>query len=418
MAAPVVESVSTVATASASTSVTTNAPSGVAVGDLLILMISTENAITLGAQTGWTIREQRVGPSSNNAVIVLDRIADGTATDTPTITHTSSVAHWIACMLRVSGAGSFDVSADYGSSSNIATIEIPSVVVAEDDSLAVAIGCHLSTSGSLSFPAAWTEHYEATNDHRSAGGTRTVASGTYTAENITISSSKNRRVSLIAVWSPAASGGPEEVNAANETITWTTNQADISVPSQVDAGTKSLNWQTNQADISVPSQVDGNAASIGWQTQQANITQPHVIAANLQEARWNTLRATIFTGDEQPGGSGLPHGYHPAYWSMQGGIPVAKSTTTTMKKASPEQRWGGQGKTLPSVRLPTATKVAQGLNIKKKVRVVVEGEVAGVTADGMEPNMAEVQIDMNRTRIVDDSDNVFSQLDASFDQDD
>lgn len=99
MAIPTYQSISAAASGTGTT-ITTNAPSGVSSGNLLILTVSAASAASVTTPSGWTQSHNAADPATSFVrCAIYHRIADGTGSDTPSVTLGSSVAY-VAYILR------------------------------------------------------------------------------------------------------------------------------------------------------------------------------------------------------------------------------------------------------------------------------------------------------------------------------
>ena len=153
----------------ASPSLAPGAPSGVAVGDLLIL-VSGSRSITATATTptGWNLVTgfpKRSATASGGSVYVWTRTADGTATDTPTV-------NWSGCTSGTSGDSTGAGILAYQNATETldgtvaasdlaaqtSTSTIPAFTTATDNSLVIGIAMKLlESSGQTSTVATFTE---------------------------------------------------------------------------------------------------------------------------------------------------------------------------------------------------------------------------------------------------------------------
>lgn len=160
MAIPVVASVGAAATG-IGTSITTNAPSGVTSGDLLILSVGTVSATTVTTPTGWTLIDSLTDGSSLSREAMYFRVADGTADDTPSVT-LGTFKDYCAFIVRVTGsvASPVDVK-NTGSGTSSTTPTVPSVTTTISNELLL---CAMTLGvGALSGnPTNWTQKADGT----------------------------------------------------------------------------------------------------------------------------------------------------------------------------------------------------------------------------------------------------------------
>jgi hypothetical protein len=146
---------------------------------------------------------------------IYDRIADGTAADSPTATFSVDPSSGqMAVILRVTGhAGTpFDVASGSGSG-NATTLAIPSVTVANAASLMVgAVG--FLTGGSAvtaTWPSPWSERvdfwHSAGVRHSIFVGTREVNAGSSPSGEGPAVGAANVYASSVAVYAPAGGAG-------------------------------------------------------------------------------------------------------------------------------------------------------------------------------------------------------------------
>lgn len=155
MAIPVIQSVGTAATGTG-TSITTNAPSGVVTGDLLVLSVATVTGTTVTTPTGWTIVDTINDGFNTSRQAMYYRIADSTADDTPTVTLGVSIAY-AAFILRIDGqaASPLDVKAT-GSATGTTAPAVPSITTGFANELAIA-AMTVGTGALTANPTNWTQ---------------------------------------------------------------------------------------------------------------------------------------------------------------------------------------------------------------------------------------------------------------------
>lgn len=123
------------------TSMETAAPSGVTSGDLLVLVAMVETAVTISTPTGWTSRATGANGNSSVRLRVLERIADGGADDTPTVTAGGGVGNWQTVILRIQGqkvTSPFDTSPAVNTNNTGTTPTLPTLNTAEAAELLIA----------------------------------------------------------------------------------------------------------------------------------------------------------------------------------------------------------------------------------------------------------------------------------------
>jgi hypothetical protein len=141
------------------TSIATSAPSGVAVGDLLVLCVSTQHDTAGTVPSGWTLGANASPSSGAIQSCVFWRVADGTASDTPTVSLSLSDGYG-AIILRITGndtAAPFDVAATYSQSSG-ASLSIPAVTTSTASSLLITLAS-LPTNLFSGSPSGWTTEH-------------------------------------------------------------------------------------------------------------------------------------------------------------------------------------------------------------------------------------------------------------------
>lgn len=150
------------------TSAETSAPSGVVSGDFLVLFFvarySSASDPNPTTPTGWTLQQTAIDTTSTvkSCVYCYTRIADGTGTDTPTITLADSPQNgWGTVMIRFD---SHDSSTPYdtgnigiGAASDD-TIAIPTATAARNGSIAICCMFKASsTDANTAWPGSWVE---------------------------------------------------------------------------------------------------------------------------------------------------------------------------------------------------------------------------------------------------------------------
>lgn len=120
-------------------SIVTSAPSGVAVGDLLVLFVSTEHSQANTTPTGWTLAGSASVGSGQIQSVIWWRIADGTADDTPTVSLTLADDHE-ALLIRLDGQDAttpFDTADTYTQVSGT-TPEVPLITTSVSNGFVLA----------------------------------------------------------------------------------------------------------------------------------------------------------------------------------------------------------------------------------------------------------------------------------------
>lgn len=236
-ATPVIQSVGTVANVDGNATIVTNAPSGVQVGDGLLLLVANGD-VAITTPRGWASIVSRL--ASYGRITALVRIADGTATDTPTLTQGSAVDA-SAVILRISGidAIKFFDSFTAASENGPSTFTIPSVIsTIANDLIVVAV----SHGGNItSDPSGYTQHIRQNLSSTQYGlgvwSKSATTAGTYGGETFTgtahscaeftfavqaayskVSFSNSLRISLIA---PASKVGCPDIQIFTSSGVWT-----------------------------------------------------------------------------------------------------------------------------------------------------------------------------------------------------
>ncbi len=159
-ALPVFESIGSVANGDGVTSLATNAPSGIQVGDLLVLAVTS----ALGGQTiqasGWASFDYVQTASAVTRTQLFLRIADGTAADTPTVT-IGTAQDVTAIISRISGHGltPHDLISSLAQSGTSTTITIPTISTSKNNDLLLLIVGSERTSTWSSNPTGWTQQF-------------------------------------------------------------------------------------------------------------------------------------------------------------------------------------------------------------------------------------------------------------------
>lgn len=144
--------------AGSGTSISTSAPSGVVSGDLLLLAVCVGTSQTITTPTGWTQRANVQNGFGHFRLGVYERIADGSGSDTPTVTVSSGP--YAARIARADGQAAstpFDEAQTSSQNSTDATWEISSATADENDSCAfIFIG---SSGASIGANPTWPTGY-------------------------------------------------------------------------------------------------------------------------------------------------------------------------------------------------------------------------------------------------------------------
>lgn len=132
---------------------TPGAPAGKSVGDLLILTTAQRvTAQTVSAITGWTeIYNQN---AAGNSLYVFCRIADGTATDTPSVVWTGTTADMAARIFAFHGEVYTDCAtilahtAAFENTNQASDLNVPSLTVTTDNTMLLAFSVRQKTTTS------------------------------------------------------------------------------------------------------------------------------------------------------------------------------------------------------------------------------------------------------------------------------
>lgn len=129
------------------------APAGKATGDLLLLATAARNGTeTLTTPSGWTLLADTTS-TANDSCALFGRIADGSASDTPTLNWSGSspsaaqIAAWYGDVYT-DLATIVAHSAVAGTTSNTSEVPIPALTISTADCLVVAVGKKQKTSTS------------------------------------------------------------------------------------------------------------------------------------------------------------------------------------------------------------------------------------------------------------------------------
>jgi hypothetical protein len=141
----------------ASNALTPAAPAGKAVGDLLILYTATRSGSqTTSVVTGWTDIAVSDGlPGGNSSMEMWCRIADGTATDTPTVQWTGTTADAAAWIEAYSGDVYTDcstivahVDATGNEVNTVSDLTLPARTISTNETLVIGFSMHYTTTAS------------------------------------------------------------------------------------------------------------------------------------------------------------------------------------------------------------------------------------------------------------------------------
>jgi len=160
MPAPTWASVGAAAVGSG-TSIVTNAPSGVAVGDLLVISVINISGLfnTIDTPSGWTLVDTATEGSGTIRGTAFYKLADGTGGDTPTLTVSGSAVFYVCVINHFTQNNSgtvFDVKAK-GSSTSTANPPVPAITTTQTQEIAHCfIGIPSDTPSWISDPSTWT----------------------------------------------------------------------------------------------------------------------------------------------------------------------------------------------------------------------------------------------------------------------
>jgi hypothetical protein len=204
------QSISAVAHGSGGTA-TTNAPSGVSVGDLLLLFLGTQTsaASTTPGSGTWAIAKAKTGVSQAQ-VEVFWKIADGTADDTPSITLNGS-NDWQTYIVRCTGHHATVPIGDSDSNNGTGTtVAVTPITVSDAGSLVFLCTQTVLTSDTISsFPSGYTSMITTALTGRGAFGIarQAFSVGDTPAGNITYAGTGSQKSNLSFEVVPAAGGG-------------------------------------------------------------------------------------------------------------------------------------------------------------------------------------------------------------------
>lgn len=212
--AAVVASVGATASVDAQNSITTNAPSGVANGDLLVLFtVRTGSTLVYDTPSGWT---QALNASDNfgaSRQTVWWKIANGT-NDTPTLTRASaSTADAHAIILRITGhdpTTPLDATASLGSTSNSTNPPVENITTTVANALLLT-GFTTGGANITGGPSTWTQQaitadVSGVSPEIAIYAKTAGAAGSYGGETATLASSTRYTNAALAI-KPAAGGG-------------------------------------------------------------------------------------------------------------------------------------------------------------------------------------------------------------------
>jgi len=185
-AIPVVENWNWTAVTGTQTSIAVDAPSGITVGELLVIIVSVDptSASTWNAVTGWTLDGQAGGTSADQYIALYWKIAEvGDIDQSVTVTCTTGgdILGWY---IRISGVDSGDVVEDslYGTSSSSQTTHTISEVTTVESNTLVLYA--LSFDGQDGAPLTTAENPFYQFDNQDAGSGFGAITGCWGARNM------------------------------------------------------------------------------------------------------------------------------------------------------------------------------------------------------------------------------------------
>lgn len=125
--APVLEAVGVVQTG-AGVSATTANPSGTVSGSFLVCLVQVENGVSITTPTGWTSIQQVVDGFGNSRQRMMWRVANGSATDTPTVALGVGALFWQTVQYRLSNVHATPINtSNIGSNTGGTTPAVPTI---------------------------------------------------------------------------------------------------------------------------------------------------------------------------------------------------------------------------------------------------------------------------------------------------
>ncbi len=118
----------------------TSAPSGVVSGDLLVLIVVMETGTAPTTPSGWTRRSNVTDGFSSANLTVYTRIADGTSTDTPTVTVPTFLNFYTTVILRFTGNTGSPFNVEGSNSTTSGTSKtVPTVTTTVNDPILLVV---------------------------------------------------------------------------------------------------------------------------------------------------------------------------------------------------------------------------------------------------------------------------------------
>ena len=261
MAAPVLESGSQYASFSSTSSWSVNKPTGLAVGELILLVLETSLA------TGWTVSGFTTGPTVTSGTIDMAtfwRVADGTEGSTFSLTRATGATGSVVAH-RISGASTVGAEANSSIAVGSGTdpVVIPALTTLGTDRLLLAIyASHRGGTLTWTTPTGFTAGTQFTSSpsqqsifhttQASAGSTGTVSSSSSpttvsrTGLLLAFGAPSNQTVSPSGLAVPVTFGTPTAFLGTQQTV----SPSGLSIP--ITFGTPTLNVTVPVTGFSVP----------------------------------------------------------------------------------------------------------------------------------------------------------------------
>lgn len=200
---PVIASKGAVTTGAAVTSLATGAPSGVVIGDRLLLIAScNNNSNIITVPDTWRLLRYR-SASHTSSLYFFGKVADGTANDTPTLSFTSATIATV--MYRITGVDptrDVEVIDEVANGAIVTTMDIPAFDVTIDNCLQVAAIEVQSPAVTHTWPSPLAQETYNSTDWNLGVATAERDIGSVSAQAVTWSSG-NRSALLNIVYRPA-----------------------------------------------------------------------------------------------------------------------------------------------------------------------------------------------------------------------
>lgn len=213
MAFPTINGTAATTTSAAATSIVANMPSGIAVGELLIAIVSCVLAQTQTGPAGWRLAISEFSDGfSESSIEVYKRIADGTEGSTQTFNFGGSCAS-TAMVFRVSGFDPYTehgvTGTNSGTTGSTTAMTCPTVTPNTTDNLVIRT-CATRQSTSISDPGGYTALANASTGTgatdcatRCASTTQAGSGATGTAAFVGAGTDRAWVAATIAIKSPA-----------------------------------------------------------------------------------------------------------------------------------------------------------------------------------------------------------------------